>query len=63
MTASRVATISTRGMAARGAGFVTDIWQGIRSANNAKSRGDMFSRLSSIISDQFRMVVQTMSAI
>ena len=51
MRTSRAATISTRGMAARGAGFVTVTWQGIRSARNAKNRADISSRCLCITSD------------
>ena len=54
MTTLRVGTISTRGMVARGAGFVTDTWQGIRYVRNAKNRGDTFSQHSCIISRLFR---------
>ena len=51
MTASHAGTISTKDMAVRGAGFVTDTWQGIRSVRNAKNRADMFSRLLCITFD------------
>ena len=63
MSISRAGTISTRGMATCGAGFVTIIWPGIRCVRNAKSGGDTFAQRSSIISDLLLTAVHMRRAI